>query len=217
MTYDLATGEMTPWPLPSYETRLALLTHDGLPPDRFECSICVQPELGFVADMTSHNLSPARFDFDLLDFENAELLAHVATFETQREPWVDYTIEVLDVFPLKNRGDYLLFVQERTGSTLEDLQLHILSAWNPAGEMPFTVVDGQPANILPNVMPMAISPDGASFVGLQLLADGYTVGSALVVDLATAEIIYEYPLSDGTAYFFPPRMLEGVHMVWPAE
>lgn len=151
--------------------------------------------------------------------ENIELLAHVASFHTQRE-LLDYRMDVVKVLPLEDRGDYLLFVQENNDLTGADMPMHFYSAWSPSGEMPFTVVDGEPANVLPAVIPMAVSPDGATFVGLRISTPEpyfFVIESTVVVDLATAEILYEYPLPVDFTYFNPPSQANGVDIVWPGE
>ncbi|MCW5877325.1 MAG: WD40 repeat domain-containing protein [Anaerolineales bacterium] len=221
ITYDSTTGQHTVWPMPNAQTRSDLIKHSGLTPDSYRCEICVLPQLGLVHDYISLQESPLQYYYQLYDFDKVELLAYVATFDTQREDWLEYSIEVLNLFPLQDRGDYLLFVEERSGlfSNGDYLQRYY-AAWNPSGEMPFTVVEGEPANTLPDVIPMAVSPDGSSFVGLRLAGmDEYggtfRVVSALVVDLATAEVLYEYPLPDA-AYFYPPY-IEGIHVVWPGK
>ncbi|MBX3048499.1 MAG: hypothetical protein KIT46_04200 [Anaerolineales bacterium] len=221
ISYDSSTGQHTVWPMPNAQTRSDLIKHSGLTPDSYRCEICILPQLGMVHDYISRQESPVQYYYQLYDFDKVELLAYVATFDTEREDWREYNIEVLKLFPLQDRGDYLLFVEERSGSFSDgDLLNRYYSAWNPSGEMPFTVVEGEQANTLPDVIPMAVSPDGSSFVGFRLAGTdeyGWTfrVASALVVDLATAEVLYEYPLPDA-AYFYVPT-IEGVHVVWPRE
>ncbi|MCW5874965.1 MAG: hypothetical protein KIS88_10010 [Anaerolineales bacterium] len=218
-TYDYATGQQTAWPYPNTQTLSALIKHSGLTPETFRCEICVHPDLGMVHDFRSRKESPVQYYYQLYDFEKMELLAHVATFETEREDWREYNVDVLKMFPLWERGDYLLFVHEFVSGPGGDGYEHrFYSAWNPSGEVPFTVVEGEQAYKLPNVIPVALSPDGSSFVGLRLDDDGVWGGavvSALVVDLATAEVLYEF-LLPGYAGYSPPN-LEGGHLVWPTE
>lgn len=224
-TYDLATGQETVWSSPRYEALEVLLTHDGLKPDFNSPScwyLCVHPELGQVRDYISSQRSAGRYQYDLVDSETMELLAHVATFQTERSLTQEtYMPDVAKLFPLRQRGDYLLFVQESgAGPDYQDFRVHFYSAWSLSGEMPFTVVEGEPANTLPYVLPMAVSPDGTSFVGFRFTHPEeyiYLVESAVVVDLATAEILYEYPLSSEIVYLLPPTEVLGAHLVWPGE
>ncbi|MCW5876003.1 MAG: hypothetical protein KIS85_03885 [Anaerolineales bacterium] len=221
ITYETTSGQHTVWPLPNAQTMSTLLKHSDLNPDTYRCEICIHPQLGMVHDYTSRQESPVQYYYQLYDFDKVELLAYVATFDTEREDWREFNIEVLKLFALQDRGDYLLFVEERSGSFTDgNLLNRYYAAWNPSGEMPFTVVEGERANTLPDVIPMAVSPDGSSFVGFRLAGEdeyGWTfkVASALVVDLATAEVLYEYPLPDA-AYFYSPY-IHGIHLVWPGE
>jgi len=222
ITYATANGQHTIWPMPNAQTMSTLIKHSGLTPDTYRCEICIQPGLGLVHDYTSRQESPVQYYYQLYDFDKVELLDYVATFDTEREDWREYSIDVLKMFPLRERGDYLLFVQEASGLFSNgDLLNRYYSAWNPSGEMPFTVVEGEQANTLPDVVPMAISPDGSSFLGLRLASmDEYgwsfKVVSAVVVDLASAEVLYEYPIPGDAAYFYVPTV-EGIHVVWPTE
>lgn len=223
-TYDLATGQETVWPSPNYQVLEVLLTHDGLKPDLNSPScwyLCVNPELGMVRDYMSHNWSAGRYHYDLVDSQTMELLAHVATFRTERPlERENYMPDVARLLPLWGRGDYLLFVQELAGPTIVDSQMHLYSAWSPSGETPFTVVEGEQTNTLPDVLPMAVSPDGTSFVGFRFTHPEdyiYLVESAVVVDLSTAEILYEYPLSSDIVYLLPPTEVLGAHLVWPGQ
>lgn len=219
-SYNLSTGERSAWPPIPFETAQAALTHDGLVPDSFGCLLCVLPDLGQVRDYTSYNLNPARFDYHLFDAETLQSLAYIATFQTERELIQNYTMDVVKVLPLQERGDYLLLVNEVIDITTGEAHIRFYSAWNPAGEMPFTLVDGEDTNKLPYVNPMALSPDGASFVGLRFTSLHpffFVLESAVVVDLATAEILYEYSVPSELVYFSPPDQLSGAHMVWPQE
>lgn len=223
-TYDLTTGQETVWPSPRYEALEVLLTHDGLKPDFNSPScwyLCVNPDLGQVRDYQSSQRSAGRYHYDLVDSETTTLLAHVATFQTERALEQEYFLpDVAKLFPLWQRGDYLLFVQQIAGATIEGSEMEYYSAWSPSGEMPFTVVEGEPANTLPNVLPMAVSPDGSAFVGFRFTRpDEYTfvVESAVVVDLATAETLYEYPMSSEVVYLLPPLEVLGAHIVWPSQ
>lgn len=224
VTYDLTTGQETVWPNLRYEVLEVLLTHDGLKPDFNSPScwyLCVHPELGQVRDYQSSQRSAGRYQYDLVDSETMELLAHVATFQTERALEREYFLpDVGKLFPLWQRGDYLLFVQQIAGATIEGSETEYYSAWSPSGEIPFTVVEGEPANTLPNVLPMAVSPDGTAFVGFRFTGpDEYTflVESAVVVDLATAEVLYEYPMSSEVVYLLPPLEVLGAHIVWPSQ
>ncbi|MCW5874964.1 MAG: hypothetical protein KIS88_10005 [Anaerolineales bacterium] len=223
VTYNLATGRETVWNIPSYERIIALLTYDGFEPDyrSTSCVICLVPELGTqVRDYVSYNRSAGWYAYEIVDFETMELLAHVATFLTEGEVAQDYFLEVAKLVPLWERGDYLLFVREKIGPLSEGMQSRLYSAWSPSGEMPFTVVEGEATNTLPDVLPMAVSPDGSSFVGFRLVGPvSYpSVESVVVVDLATAEILYEYPVSSEFAFFSPPTYrVTGMHLVWPTE
>lgn len=223
ITYNLATGQKTVWRNPNFETLTAFFTHDGIAPDitSTSCEICLLPELGMqVRDYTSQNRAAGRYDYHIVDTDTTQLLAHVATFRTERDMLVEHLLYVVKLLPLRERGDYLLFVEEQTGSTSEDVQLNFYSAWNPPAEMPFTVEEGEPANTLPGVIPMAVSPDGASFVGFRLMNPEpfvFLVEGAVIVDLATAEILYEYPMSAEFVYFSPPNEVLGAGLVWPGE
>lgn len=151
-----------------------------------------------------------------------ELVAHVATFQTERSLTQEtYNPDVAKLFPLWQRGDYLLFVLESAaGPDYQDSRLQLYSAWSPSGETPFTVVEGEVTNTLPDVLPVAVSPDGTAFVGFRFTQPEeyvYLVESAVVVDLATAEILYEYSVSSEAVYFLPPTEVLGAHLVWPAE
>lgn len=223
-TYDLTTDQETVWPSPNYQALEVLLTHDGLKPDLNSPScwyLCVHPELGMVRDYMSHNRSAGRYHYDLVDNETMTLLAHVATFRTERPLEREYYMpDVARLLPLRGRGDYLLFVQLLAGPTIVDSQMHLYSAWSLSGETPFTIVEGESANTLPNVLPMAVSPDGTSFVGFRFTHPEeyiYVVESAVVVDLATAEILYEYPMSSELVYLLPPTEVLGAHLVWPGQ
>ncbi|MCW5873012.1 MAG: hypothetical protein KIS88_00040 [Anaerolineales bacterium] len=223
-TYNLVTGQETVWPSPVYEKLAVLLTHDGRQPDLNSATcwyLCVIPELGQVRDYGSSQRSLGRYHYDLVDTETMELLAHVATFQTERPLEREtYMPDVAKLFPLWQRGDYLLFVQELAGPTIIDSQMHLYSAWSPSGEIPFTIVEGELANTLPNVLPMAVSPDGTTFVGFRFTHPEeylYLVESAVVVDLATAEILYEYPMSSEVVYLLPPTEVLGAHIVWPSQ
>ncbi len=223
-SYNPATGQETVWGSPSLETFNRLLAHDGLRPDpnALTCWICVHPELGQVRDYLSRYFSVGRFHYNLIDTETMELTAHVATFLTERDLRREYfLLDIAKLFPLAERGDYLLFVYQSAGPTLEEIQRDLYSAWSLSSEMPFTIVEGEQTNTLPDVLPMAVSPDGASFLGFRITNPEpflFLVESAVVVDLATAEILYEYPVPYSEfAYFFPPDEMNGVHMVWPGE
>ncbi len=224
-TYDLATDQETVWPSPRYEALEVLLTHDGLKPDFNSPScwyLCVHPELGQVRDYTSSQRNAGRYHYDLVDSETTELLAHVATFQTERLLTQEtYNPDVARLLPLRQRGDYLLFVLESAaGPDYQDFRMQLYSAWSPSGELPFTVVEGEQTNTLPDVLPVAISPDGTAFAGFRFSRpDEYTflVESAVVVDLATAEILYEYSVSSSAVYFLPPTEVWGAHLVWPGE
>ncbi|MCL4257614.1 MAG: hypothetical protein KJZ53_03685 [Anaerolineales bacterium] len=224
-TYDLTTGQETVWPSPRYEALEVSLTHDGLKPDFNSPAcwyVCVHPELGQVRDYQSSQRSAGRYYYDLIDSGTVELLAHVATFQTERSLTQEtYNPEVAKLFPLWQRGDYLLFVLESAaGPDYQDSRLQLYSAWSPAGELPFTVVEGEVTNTLPDVLPVAVSPDGTAFVGFRFTQPEdyvYLVESAVVVDLATAEILYEYSVSSESVYFLPPTEVLGAHLVWPGE
>ncbi len=223
-TYDLTTGQETVWPSPRYEALEVLLTHDGLKPDFNSPScwyLCVHPELGQVRDYTSSQRSAGRYQYDLVDSGTMELLAHVATFQTERALEREYfQPDVARLFPLWQRGDYLLFVQVLAGATIEGSEVEYYSAWSPSGESPFTVVEGEQTNTLPDILPVAVSPDGTAFVGFRFTQPEeyvYLVESAVVVDLATAEILYEYPMSSEVVYLLPPLEVLGAHIVWPSQ
>lgn len=216
--YDPASGEKTVWTLPRSEEYFALFTLDGVPTESWGCLRCNYPELGMVRESTRYAREQNRFYYQLIDIENVTMLAHVAIFETQREIIDDYQLDVLKLTPLWQRGDYLIFVQEMHGFAAGEFSQRYFTAWNPQGELPFVVTEDEQANKLYDVIPMALSPDEASFVGfrLEVQDDVPWLTQVIVIDLASSEILYEYELPAQTASFFDP-FLFGVDLVWPSE
>ncbi|MCW5876243.1 MAG: hypothetical protein KIS85_05100 [Anaerolineales bacterium] len=219
IVYHPASGERETWPMPSGAQLIDLLTHDGLAPEDFTCTVCDYPELGVVREYISYTYGGDRIHYQLLDIENLTELAHVAIFHTPRQVPIDYNLDVYKLLPIWSRGDYLLFVHERTGGLSEDVEERFFAAWSPEGRLPFAVIEGEDANKLPDVMPIALSPDERSFVGYRIAVHDFVpwFTSVVVVDLESGAVLYEYTLPAEAAAFFPPRSLHGTDLVWPSE
>lgn len=212
--YDPLSGRATRLPLVSDPA--GVLAPHGYEFDIFDCVVCHYPELGNVQELKAYRHNGDLIDYQLIDLDSNTELAFIARF--QAGPGAvpnEYNANVVQLFAMPTTGDYLLFVQEVVGSYPAE-QERLYTTWSTGADLPIQLSLKDESNKLFNVLPLALSPDERSFIGLRFQGEWeYYFSSVVVVDLQNGAVLYEYDLGENAASFWPGS-LHGVALAWPA-
>lgn len=149
------------------------------------CTTCYLLELN-AFELHGYALGKNEVYFHLFDAETRAEKAFVAHFVSELPAREGYFVHFHDMLAL-NRGDYILYITEVVGKH-PDWTHTPYSIWNPTGSLPIEVSFENDANRLADVMPVELSADESAFIG-------FHPSGVVIVDITTADIIYNYQVS----------------------